>query len=141
MGNEGRVQTPKALADIRVSTAESSGELGRKMHRNPLLTAVHATFASSLERGVIRSLLRGSKKSSDCSVVTPRNMLSVRHCKQNIAMKTKLRQTTPQRSSPELLRKRAYRPDPMLRLNISFFNFTDGWARVFSKEQYGRFSS
>jgi hypothetical protein len=124
-----------------VSTAESSGELGRKMHRNPLLNGLHASFVSSLERGVIRSLLRGSKKSSDCSVVTPRNMLNVRHSKQSIAMKTKLRQITPRRSSRELLRKRAYRPDPMLRLNISFFNFTDGWARVFSKEQYGRFSA
>src|SRR4030095_3775326 len=82
----------------------------------------------SLERGGSRSLLRGNKKSSNCYVVTSRNMLSVRHCKPNIAMKTKLRQTAPQRSSRELLRKRAYRPDPMLRLNISFFNFTDGWA-------------
>jgi hypothetical protein len=24
---------------------------------------------------------------------------------------------------------------------MSLFNFTDGWARVFSKEQYGRFSA
>jgi hypothetical protein len=67
-------------------------------------------------------------------------------------MKTKLRQTTPRRSSPQdesvrladsrpLLRKRAYRHDPMLLLNMSFFNFTDGWARVFSKEQYGRFAA
>jgi hypothetical protein len=29
----------------------------------------------------------------------------------------------------------------MLLLNMSFFNFTDGWARVFAREQYGRFSA
>jgi hypothetical protein len=56
-------------------------------------------------------------------------------------MKTKRRQTTPRRSSRQLLRKRVYRHDPMLLLNMSLFNFTDGWARVFSKEQYGRFSA
>ena len=57
-------------------------------------------------------------------------------------MKTKLRQITPRRSSPQLFRKRrARRHDPMLVLNMSLFNFTDGWARVFSREQYGRFSA
>jgi hypothetical protein len=55
-------------------------------------------------------------------------------------MKTKLRQTTPRRSSRQF-RKRAYKHDPMLLLNMSLFNFTDGWARVFSQEQYGRFSA
>jgi hypothetical protein len=29
----------------------------------------------------------------------------------------------------------------MLLLNMSFFNFTDGWSRIFFKEQYGRFST
>jgi hypothetical protein len=29
----------------------------------------------------------------------------------------------------------------MLLLNMSLFNFTDGWSRAFSKEQYGRFSA
>ena len=29
----------------------------------------------------------------------------------------------------------------MLLLNMSFFNFTDGWSRVFAREQYGRFST
>jgi hypothetical protein len=29
----------------------------------------------------------------------------------------------------------------MLVLNMSLFNFTDGWSRVFSSEQYGRFSA
>jgi hypothetical protein len=57
-------------------------------------------------------------------------------------MKTKLNQSTPRRSSRQLFRrKRARRHDPMLLLNMSFFNFTDGWSRVFFKEQYGRFST
>jgi len=56
-------------------------------------------------------------------------------------MKTKLRPTIPQRSPRQLFRKRARRHDPMLLLNMSLFNFTDGWGRVFSKEQYGRFST
>jgi len=51
-------------------------------------------------------------------------------------MKTKLRQTIPRRSPRQLFRKRARRHDPMLLLNMSLFNFTDGWGRVFSKEQY-----
>ena len=29
----------------------------------------------------------------------------------------------------------------MLVLNMSLFNFTDGWSRVFSKALYGRFST
>jgi hypothetical protein len=28
----------------------------------------------------------------------------------------------------------------MLVLNMSLFNFTDGWNRAFSREQYARFS-
>jgi hypothetical protein len=57
-------------------------------------------------------------------------------------MKTKLNQSTPRGSSRQLFRrKRARRHDPMLLLNMSFFNFTDGWSRVFFKEQYGRFST
>jgi len=55
-------------------------------------------------------------------------------------MKTKLNQSTPRRSLRHMFRRRARRHDPMLLLNMSFFNFTDGWARIFSREQYGRFS-
>jgi hypothetical protein len=29
----------------------------------------------------------------------------------------------------------------MLVLNMGFFNFTDGWNRAFSREQYARFSA
>ena len=36
-------------------------------------------------------------------------------------------------------RRRMKRHDPMLVLNMSDFNFTDGWRRTFSKSEYGRF--
>jgi hypothetical protein len=36
-------------------------------------------------------------------------------------------------------RPRARRHDPMLVLNMSIFNFTDGWSRTFSKSEYMRF--
>jgi len=40
----------------------------------------------------------------------------------------------------EILRKTRRRHDPMLVLNMTLFNFTDGWNRAFSREQYARFS-
>ncbi len=36
--------------------------------------------------------------------------------------------------------RRSRRHDPMLVLNMALFNFTDGWDRAFSREQYARFS-
>ena len=67
-------------------------------------------------------------------------------------MKTKLRQSNSRRSSPQdepvrladlrqtfQRRRRAPRHDPMLVLNMSIFNFTDGWSRTFSKYEYARF--
>ena len=38
-----------------------------------------------------------------------------------------------------IFRRRARRHDPMLVLNMSIFNFTDGWNRTFSKYEYARF--
>jgi hypothetical protein len=38
-----------------------------------------------------------------------------------------------------IFRRRASRHDPMLVLNLTTFNFTDGWSRTFSKSQYARF--
>jgi hypothetical protein len=38
-----------------------------------------------------------------------------------------------------IFRRRVRRHDPMLVLNMTLFNFTDGWSRVFSRDQYGRF--
>jgi hypothetical protein len=40
-----------------------------------------------------------------------------------------------------MLRRRVRKHDPMLVLNMSLFNFTDGWSRVFSRDLYGRFSA
>jgi hypothetical protein len=37
-----------------------------------------------------------------------------------------------------VFRLRARRHDPMLVLNMSIFNFTDGWRRTFSKHEYAR---
>ena len=37
-----------------------------------------------------------------------------------------------------LFQGRARRHDPMLVLNMSIFNFTDGWTRTFSKYEYAR---
>jgi hypothetical protein len=39
-----------------------------------------------------------------------------------------------------ILRRFRRRHDPMLVLNMTLFNFTDGWNRAFSREQYARFS-
>jgi hypothetical protein len=85
--------------------------------------------------------LRSTEKSSHRSVVRPRNHAYDLARKQNIKMKTKLNQSTPPRSLWQMFRRRARRHDPMLLLNMSLFNFTDGWSRVFSREQYGRFSA
>jgi hypothetical protein len=38
-----------------------------------------------------------------------------------------------------IFRRRVRRHDPMLVLNMTLFNFTDGWSRTFSRDQYGRF--
>jgi hypothetical protein len=35
-------------------------------------------------------------------------------------------------------RRGAPRHDPMLVLNMSIFNFTDGWSRTFAKYEYAR---
>ena len=39
----------------------------------------------------------------------------------------------------QVFRRRAQRHDSMLVLNMSIFNFTDGWRRTFSKHEYARF--
>jgi hypothetical protein len=40
----------------------------------------------------------------------------------------------------QIFRRRVRRHDPMLVFNMWSFNFTDGWNRIFAREQYGRFS-
>jgi hypothetical protein len=100
-----------------------------------------ATFDSSLERGVIGSLLWCTEKSSNRPVVTELTTFKIRD-KQNIKVKTKLHHSVGRRTLRQLFRRRrARRHDPMLLLNMSLFNFTDEWSRVFSREHYGRFSS
>jgi hypothetical protein len=52
-------------------------------------------------------------------------------------MKTNQRENNFRRS--KIFRRRMRRHDPMLVLNMSIFNFTDGWRRTFSKHEYARF--
>jgi hypothetical protein len=40
-----------------------------------------------------------------------------------------------------LLRSRRRKHDPLLLLNMSHFNFTDGWRRTFFDYEYARFSA
>jgi hypothetical protein len=53
-------------------------------------------------------------------------------------MRTKQRENNFRSRLGKLFRTRAYRHDPMLVFNMSIFNFTDGWSRTFSKNEYAR---
>jgi hypothetical protein len=53
-------------------------------------------------------------------------------------MKTKQRENNFSRALRKIFQSRADRHDPMLVLNLSIFNFTDGWNRTFSKYEYAR---
>jgi len=53
-------------------------------------------------------------------------------------MKTKQRENNFSSSLRKIFRRRARRHDLMLVLNMSTFNFTDGWSRTFSKREYAR---
>lgn len=37
-----------------------------------------------------------------------------------------------------ILRRSAPAHDPLLFLNMTLFNYTDGWSRTFAKNEYGR---
>jgi len=54
-------------------------------------------------------------------------------------MKTTQRENNFRRTLRKVFRRRAHRHDPMLVLNMSIFNYTDGWSRTFSKYEYARF--
>jgi hypothetical protein len=56
-------------------------------------------------------------------------------------MKLKRPQTSSKPRLPKILRRSRRRHDPMLVLNMALFNFTDGWNRAFSGEQYARFTA
>jgi hypothetical protein len=56
-------------------------------------------------------------------------------------MKLQQIQTNSKSRLPKSFRRRSRRRhDPMLVLNMTLFNFTDGWNRAFLREQYARFS-
>ncbi len=55
-------------------------------------------------------------------------------------MKTKQFQNNSKRTLSRIFRRSSRRHDPMLVLNMALFNFTDGWNRAFSRDQYARFS-
>jgi len=55
-------------------------------------------------------------------------------------MKNKQTQNNSKRPLLRIFRRSSRRHDPMLVLNMTVFNFTDGWNRAFSREQYARFS-
>jgi hypothetical protein len=98
-----------------------------------------ASFVSSLERGVIRSHLRSTEKSSDRFVVVRRKVVYGLG-KKITKMKLKQSQTNLRPRLSRIFRRSRGRHDPMLVLNMALFNFTDGWNRAFSREQYARFT-
>jgi hypothetical protein len=53
-------------------------------------------------------------------------------------MKTKHRRNNFRHALRGIFRRRNRRHDPMLVLNMSIFNFTDGWSRTFAKYEYAR---
>jgi hypothetical protein len=55
-------------------------------------------------------------------------------------MKNKQYQGNSKGSLRTFFRRYRRRHDPMLVFNMWSFNFTDGWNRVFARDQYGRFS-
>jgi hypothetical protein len=55
-------------------------------------------------------------------------------------MKNRQYQINSKRSLGTIFRRYRRRHDPLLVFNMWSFNFTDGWSRIFAKEQYGRFS-
>jgi hypothetical protein len=55
-------------------------------------------------------------------------------------MKLKQFQANSKLKLPRIFRRLRRRHDPMLVLNMALFNFTDGWNRVLSREQYARFT-
>ena len=69
-------------------------------------------------------------------MVTGRLPISVREIE--ITMKTRQRENNFITTVRKLFRRHARKHDPMLVLNISIFNFTDGWNRTFSKYEYAR---
>jgi hypothetical protein len=95
------------------------------------VVALRATLTSSLERGTPKSRHR--------SVVA--GCMPVNVEKHKITMKAKQPENNFKSRLRGIFRRRTDRHDPMLVLNMSIFNFTDGWSRTFSKHQYARFNA
>ncbi len=55
-------------------------------------------------------------------------------------MKTKRVQSNSKLGLGRIFRRSSRRHNPLLVLNMALFNFTDGWNRAFSRDQYARFS-
>jgi hypothetical protein len=53
-------------------------------------------------------------------------------------MNTRPRDEKDERMLRKKVRARRRRHDPMLVLNLATFNFTGGWRRTFSKNEYAR---
>ena len=56
-------------------------------------------------------------------------------------MKTKQDESNFWHTLRKPFRRRAKRHDPMLVLNMSNFNFIDGWRRTFFSYEYARFNA
>jgi hypothetical protein len=54
-------------------------------------------------------------------------------------MKAKQRENNFRSRVRDLFRRPARRHDPLLVSHMSIFNFTNGWSRTFSKNEYARF--
>jgi len=83
--------------------------------------------------------LRSIEKSSHCIVVAQPQAGYVWNNK-IIRMKTKQVQSNSKLGRWRIFRRSSRRHDPMLVLNMTLFNFTDGWNRALSGDQYARFS-
>src|SRR5437868_8555718 len=76
------------------------------------------------------SLERGTSKSRHCNVVRGGQPISIREIE--ITMKARQRENNFRNRIRNLFRPRASGHDPLLVVNMSIFNFTDGWSRTFS---------
>ncbi len=97
------------------------------MYQSPLAPA---SFVSSPKKGIGES----------CNWFVVRSGAAFKFFgKQLGKMKTKQSENNFKGALRKIFGRRVRRHDPMLVLNMSVFNFTDGWSRTFSKYEYARF--
>jgi hypothetical protein len=80
----------------------------------------------------------GAKNPTTASWLQPAGLLAL-EIHENITMKNRQRENNFRRTLPKIFRPQGSRHNPMLVVNMSVFNFTDGWSRTFSKYEYVRF--